>query len=97
MKNIKAILKLTKAQKGLLRELREGRIIYEDRSYEAHRGLRIHYWSAGVSENCPHMYSFPRKVNKQTVWVLLSYGLIEKTTLWQETKSPVEVYALVED
>ena len=81
---------LSKAQNKLILELRSGRVVCERQGCETGR---LCYSTAKVTE-LPHCYHRPRTVNKQTVWVLMSYGLIEKKTVWPDHANPQEVYVL---
>lgn len=83
---------LSKAQKNLILELCSGRVICERQGCEVGR---LCYSTAKVTE-LPHCYHRPRAVNKQTVWVLMSDGLIEKKIVWPDHANPKEVYVLSE-
>ena len=81
---------LSKEQKKLILELCLGRVICEDWS-----GGKYYYSTAKVTE-LPHCYHRPLTVNKQTVWALMSDGLIEKKTVWPDHANPKEIYVLSE-
>lgn len=81
---------LSKAQKKLIDELCTGRVICERQGCEAGRFC---YSTAFISK-VPHGYILPRTINKQTVWALMSDGLIESTTVWNDHPNPKEVFVL---
>ena len=83
---------LSKAQNKLILELLSGRVICERQGYKEGRFC---YETAKVTE-LPHCYHRPRTVNKQTVWALMSDGLIEKKTVWPDHANPKEIYVLSE-
>ena len=80
---------LSKAQKKLINELCTGRVIVEDCC-----DGKLSYSTAKVM-SIPHGYYRPRRANKQTVWALISFGLIEINTIWNDGPYPPrEVYVL---
>ena len=82
---------LSKAQNKLILELCSGRVICEDWS-----GGKYFYTTAKIDDSLSHTYGFPRNVNKQTVWALMSDGLIEIKKVWNWHDNPKEVYVLSE-
>ena len=78
---------VTSAQKRLIEKLHVGFVIVE---YEC-RG-KLSYTTAQICNEHPHCYNWPEYVNKNTVWALLSIGLIKVDTAWPEHENPIKIY-----
>jgi hypothetical protein len=72
---------LSAAQLDLIDELRAGYVIYEK---QARARERFSYITAQIDNVAPFAFLSPRRVNKQTVFALLSLGLLEEFRPWHE-------------
>lgn len=80
---------LTQAQQNIVDKLKDGYIVVES-YYDG----KLHYEIARVTAQvCA--YGMPRSVRKESVWILMSFGLIEEVKLWGENCIP-KFYRLIE-
>ena len=80
-------LKISAAQQRILDELKKGKVIIE-----ANYKGTLKYETSYISKDCPWGFGRPRRVRKESVWVLISLGLIEEEPLPWPNRSMTTIY-----